>query len=76
MQNVATIFKGTISEQAKTSCGDFSFRIALARFRLFIKTTDWDKGYLLNGGIDSLCRYLLAAAFICFLYPLVLIFIR
>jgi len=76
MQNVATIFKGTISKQANTSCGDFSFRIELARFRLFIKTTDWDKGYLLNDGLDSLCRYLLAAAFICFLAPIALIFVR
>ena len=76
MQNVATIFKGVLREEAKPSCGDFSVRKTLARFRFFISTTDWDKGHLLNEGIDSFCRYLLAAAFVCFLAPIALNFIR
>lgn len=76
MQNVATIFKGIVREEAKPSCRDFSARKALVRFRLFIGTTDWDKGHLLNGGIDSFCRYLLAAAFVCFLAPIALNLIR
>jgi len=70
MQNVATISKGTLGEQAKASCEDFHIRKTLARFRRFIETADWDKGYLLNEGMDSFCRCLLVAAFIFFLAPL------
>jgi len=72
MQNIATISKMTIGKRTESACEDFHLRESFARFRSFIQTADWDKGYILNEGIDKLCLYLLAAAFICFLATIAL----
>ena len=66
----------TIGKRAESACEDFCLREPFARFHRFIQTADWDKGYLLNEGIDNICRYLLAAVFICFLAPIALTLIK
>jgi hypothetical protein len=77
MQNAATISKGVIGEHAKVVYGNFSVWKPLSRLRRFIETADWDKGHILNTGIDSACRCLLVAAFTCFFaHPILSIFMK
>lgn len=76
MKNAAAI-PGCIMRK-RTAAGQIHFSEwrPLRRFRLYIETTAWEKSRFLNEGLDSLCGYLLAAACICFLSPVVFMIIK
>jgi hypothetical protein len=76
MQNIAAIPKGIMRKRTEADQIHFREWRPLTHFRLYIETTAWEKGRFLNKGLDSLCRYLLAAAFVCFLSPVVLLMVK
>jgi len=76
MQNVAAISKGIMRSRTEAGQVHFCEWKPFRHFRRYIETTAWEKGRFLNAGLDSLCRYLLAAAFICFLSPVVFMMVK
>jgi len=76
MQNAATISKGIMRKHSEVAQAHFPEWKPLIYFRRYLETTAWEKGRFLNEGLDSLCRYLIAAAFICFLFPVVLMMVK
>lgn len=73
MQNVATISKNmTRKNPAAIRTEIPAWRPFTLRFRRSVERVDWAGEHFLNQGLDSLCRYLLMAAFVCFLVPAVL----
>ncbi len=76
MQNIATIPEGIMQKRTEADQAHVYDWKPLVHFRRRIETTAWEKSRFLNEGLDSLCRYLLAAAFLCFLSPVVFMLVR
>lgn len=78
MQSAATIPKNILKNRHEADQIPFHIHKwnPLMRFRQHIETKPWEKGHLLNEGLDSLCQYLLATAFLCFLLPVILMTVK